>query len=149
MGALDHLTNLDNLLASAKQEFAHEKEDLIREYNDEKTALRAQFAKDLQAVKDQLLAANIQTELHKGIAADAHAARAAAERITTSLLTQISSLSKAFEDLRTFATSTSSAAANTLKTVEPPALPSEAHNAVEEAKAAIERALAGSSNGEH
>lgn len=130
-------------LANAKDEFEHEITALKQKAEQEKAALVADYERQLQSLKDQLLASNIQVEVHKGLMNDAHAARATAEKITTTLLTQFATISKTFDDIRTFAMNVASSTANTVKTIEGESknLPAEAAKAVDAAKVAIEHAL--------
>lgn len=130
-------------LANAKDEFEHEITALKQKAEQEKAALVADYEKQIQNLKDQLLASNIQVEVHKGLMNDAHAARAAAERVTTTLLTQFATISKTFDEIRTFALNAASTTANTVKTIEGESknLPAEAAKAVDAAKVAIEHAL--------
>lgn len=146
-------TTIDGILAgiaNAKNEFEQEKEALIKDYEAKIAEVKKAAEAELTALKDQLLAANIQAQVQRDVAESAHAARAAAERVTTSILTKFAVAESIFADMRNFATQIAGNAEPAARATNGlihkaeaavAAIPSEARDAVEEAKAAIEAAL--------
>ena len=66
-------------------------------------AIKAEYEEKLTAMKDKLMAAEIEATMAKSGMAEARAAQAQAERITTKLLTQFGLVAKVFEEARELA----------------------------------------------
>lgn len=69
-------------------------------------AVRNEYEGQIQRLKDQLTAANIENRLRAEAQAEAVAARASAERVTAALLAKFGLVSKVFEEAKALAEAT-------------------------------------------
>ena len=76
---------------------------LYKSIDEQLAELRAQHESEMQACKDRTLAAEVESALLKEQLEKANEARAAAERVTTKLLTQFGLVSQVFEEAKALA----------------------------------------------